>query len=473
MLALPGHTLPVESWRLGDAVVCSVLVGKSPLTVRGVFLRNVGGLVTAALPAEVFGEEASNQISLVNKDGGGVAAVIVTLPASAVSKSSSLGVRVQETKAPFGPFGSEVLEGLGLDEAFSCESGVEATLRIENEKLRAQLVEGKSGRKTSKSDKGSSRRVGASGSRDNPLGGLLAGLKEHWPTAEDFEDSDVASSEETEEEEGVPAYSAPGGVKPGVSPFTRASPGDAPREQKPSTRPSQSSPPPAPPPGGSMDMNQLLTALLVRELGHGRKKKREDSSSDSDRQGASGLRALNDKHKIDRRIVKRPRKLFLSFESDIREELGIVPGQAWTVVDWWRRVPWRRQKGISRCALILTRIYEYLRRGEYDSATAQTAQALKAMKQVALDDGSWDTAWLLTGLRDLLRGETFAGDFAEMSAISAYRRSLKELEQKPRREAASPTLSGGEEGGQVESNRARKARLKKEKRDGAAAPKTE
>ena len=78
-----------------------------------------------------------------------------------------------------------------------------------------------------------------------------------------------------------------------------------------------------------MNVNQLLTAVLIKKLRQGRKRKREDSSSESDRHEGGGLRALNDEHRIDRRIVKRPRKLPLPVERDIREKLGGVPGQAW------------------------------------------------------------------------------------------------------------------------------------------------
>ena len=70
-----------------------------------------------------------------------------------------------------------------------------------------------------------------------------------------------------------------------------------------------------------------------------RKKKRRDQDS-SDRSAseaeAKGVRAVNDKQKLDRRLQKKPRKLYLGFERDVMERLGDFHGMNWTMVDWWK-----------------------------------------------------------------------------------------------------------------------------------------
>ena len=146
------------------------------------------------------------------------------------------------------------------------------------------------------------------------------------------------------------------------------------------------------------------------------------------------------------------------------EELGVLPGMNWTMVDWWRKVRWGKQRGISKCALILVRIYEQLRPGKTDEATAQTVQGMKALKQVSLDEGDWTKGWELTGLRDLTRPERFAGDFQEMTGISAYLKSLRELEGACR-VGDQPHLSDEEP---RETNKQRKIRLDREKKEAAA-----
>ena len=158
------------------------------------------------------------------------------------------------------------------------------------------------------------------------------------------------------------------------------------------------------------------------------------------------MRALNDKRKLDRRIYKRPRKIVAEFEKSVVRELGIVPGQPWTLLDWWRKIEFGKLKGISRCTLILLTILEQLRRGDHEIAAAQTVQGLKAMRQVALDGGHWDIAWELTGIQDHLRSEEFAGSFEDLTAISAYRKYRRELKAGSRLPPPDPVVSGDDAG---------------------------
>ena len=87
-------------------------------------------------------------------------------------------------------------------------------------------------------------------------------------------------------------------------------------------------------------------------------------------------------------------------------------------------------KGISRTYLMDVAVYEHLRRGDSDAALCQLVQNMRAKKQTALDNGSWDTSWLLTGLPDRLGPLQFAGTPAEMAAVAAYKKAQKELRSK-------------------------------------------
>ena len=49
-----------------------------------------------------------------------------------------------------------------------------------------------------------------------------------------------------------------------------------------------------------------------------------------------------------------------------------------------------------RFVQLLSQVYARLVRGQVDHARALTAMSLAALEQMAVDDGKWDVAWLLT-----------------------------------------------------------------------------
>jgi hypothetical protein len=61
--------------------------------------------------------------------------------------------------------------------------------------------------------------------------------------------------------------------------------------------------------------------------------------------------------------------------------------------------------------------------------TARLVQNMKAKVQATLQLGSWDAAWLLTGLADPLSRKKFAGTAQEMSVVSNYMSALAKLEK--------------------------------------------
>jgi hypothetical protein len=75
-------------------------------------------------------------------------------------------------------------------------------------------------------------------------------------------------------------------------------------------------------------------------------------------------------------------------------------------------------------------VYEMMRKGAYQEATAQIAQNIKAKHQSVLQQGDWSAAWLLTGLADPLQRRKFAGSNEEMSIVSGYIEALARVEKK-------------------------------------------
>ena len=117
----------------------------------------------------------------------------------------------------------------------------------------------------------------------------------------------------------------------------------------------------------------------------------------------------------------------VDFENGVKAELGVVAGQPWTLQDDWSRTHWGKFKGISRTYLQDVAVYELLRSGDAPGALNQLIQNMKAKKQAVIDDGNWESAWLLTGLPDRLDHKRFAGTPEEMTAIAAYRKARLEL----------------------------------------------
>ena len=139
---------------------------------------------------------------------------------------------------------------------------------------------------------------------------------------------------------------------------------------------------------------------------------------------------MNTLHKLRNRIERKPKHIIEEFERDIIKELGIVPGQAWTVRDYVKRQQWGRSKGLYRAAMMDAAVYEWRRNGKPEVAATQTVQNLKSKLQAALQNGEWETAWLLTGLPDPLSKKEWSGAREEMSIISGYVEALSKLKKK-------------------------------------------
>lgn len=197
--------------------------------------------------------------------------------------------------------------------------------------------------------------------------------------------------------------------------------------------------------GGGQPMD-LTTVLLLKMLqdkeGQGRRSRKKSGrrspsssggsgsdSEDRDAGGGRGLKAIRSLHKMHDRVLYYPKKIVKDFEKEVIEELGVCPGQSWTMLDWVKRQNFGKFKGLFRCCAMDVAVYEMLRNKEYESATAQIVQNLKAKHQAVLQQGEWTTAWLLTGLHDPVSKREFAGTKSEMAAVSGYVSALAKLKK--------------------------------------------
>lgn len=152
----------------------------------------------------------------------------------------------------------------------------------------------------------------------------------------------------------------------------------------------------------------------------------EDSSDDNSKKD-SGMKAVATLHKLQRRVHQHPRKVIASFEREIVEEMGVIPGQSWTVRDYLKKQHWGKFKGIYRCAVMDAVAYELLRSGHVEAGTAQLVQNMKAKMQSVIQNGDWTSAWLLTGIPDPLSKKEFGGTKEELAVISGYVNALQKI----------------------------------------------
>ena len=169
-----------------------------------------------------------------------------------------------------------------------------------------------------------------------------------------------------------------------------------------------------------------------------------ESSASDDSDHKSGMRAVTSLHKLQKKITRHPKSIVKDFERQVVEELGVVEGQCWTLMDYVKRQQWGKFRGIYRCACMDVRAYELLRGGQTEAAQAQLIQNLKAKIQSVIQGGSWETAWLLTGIADPLSRREFGGSKEEMSVVSEYVNQLAKLKKRVK-EASHQDKGGADE----------------------------
>ena len=157
------------------------------------------------------------------------------------------------------------------------------------------------------------------------------------------------------------------------------------------------------PAGGSgVDVNQLVQLKMLEVLSGLKSKPHGGTDSGSGSEDGGQITSEEDElmknsakafRNIDRmrsRIKRKPKKLVRAWLCRVRQDLGVVPGQAWTLADWVKGRAWGKHRGVMRSAVILAAVLEKLLAGENDQAQALLVQGLKATHQCALHSGAWD-----------------------------------------------------------------------------------
>jgi len=194
--------------------------------------------------------------------------------------------------------------------------------------------------------------------------------------------------------------------------------------------------------GGGDNLNLLIQLEMLKQLRKNKRPGDEDSDDDQLWSGTGGSgggkgagvgKTLSRYHALRRRVRKDPETVIRRYVEKMRLQVGAEPGQPWTLMDVNRRLAWGRFKSLQRCHYILAQCFQRLDEGSYLEAQALLVQGLKATHQAAIDNGSWDNAWLLTTLPDPLRRERFGGEEEELEIIAQYQRAVKDLEDRVRK----------------------------------------
>ena len=86
--------------------------------------------------------------------------------------------------------------------------------------------------------------------------------------------------------------------------------------------------------------------------------------------------------------------------------------------------------GLWRVHFALSKMLALAEMKQGDQLACVIAQCLKAVHQVALDDGSWSNAVLLLPWQDPLARDLWAGEDGEMATAARYSRAIRDLQLK-------------------------------------------
>ena len=229
------------------------------------------------------------------------------------------------------------------------------------------------------------------------------------------------------------------------------------------------------------DLQGLLNLEMLRELKRLRRRRSDGSEgSGSEDDANEGLKGFNGVESLRKKFDRHPRKLAAEYEAHCKRILKVTDvRQVWCYRDVSDRIRKRfgRMQGLWRCHAGLQEIVQLLADKKPDHAHAFATAFAKAIHQVALDGGSWDSAALMIPLPDALQEPVFGGSERELAAVHSYRKAMKDLRAKHTRteetsDSEDETEAGG--GGASSAKAARKkaaAAAKKKKAAEAAAKK--
>ena len=145
-----------------------------------------------------------------------------------------------------------------------------------------------------------------------------------------------------------------------------------------------------------------------------------------------GTRAFADLEQIAYEVKFRGAALCKEFEHEERELVGARPGMPWTLQDGRKARRWGKHQGLERAGAMSLEVYMTLASVRNPSpaivqAKAQLIQNYRSLHQASMDGGSWEQAWLLTGLPEPLMRKRWAAPNRQVSIVAGYLKARNEL----------------------------------------------
>ena len=203
--------------------------------------------------------------------------------------------------------------------------------------------------------------------------------------------------------------------------------------------------------GAKVDVNTLLTLELVKTLKGKHDKKTKKRSRDTSSSGSSETRqsrssssrgsvprarghakAVADYDKAWRRMKRRPMKVVSKYVKELEREIGAEDGLPYKLCDYGRRIAWNKQRSLQRAHYMISSILELLLKKKVEQAALLAVLCLRSLHQAALDHGDWTVAWMITHLPDVFGKKTFGGDAEDLQHVTAYLKSMQELDKNAR-----------------------------------------
>ena len=95
-----------------------------------------------------------------------------------------------------------------------------------------------------------------------------------------------------------------------------------------------------------------------------------------------------------------------------------------------KKINWGKNKSLYRIHFALSEILQMQARGKPERASLMIVQLLRAVHQVALDQGSWQAASLLLSHTDPMERQRFGGEPEQLERIASYLKAVSELEKR-------------------------------------------
>ena len=200
-----------------------------------------------------------------------------------------------------------------------------------------------------------------------------------------------------------------------------------------------------------LDINALLQMEILKELrGKQRRSKssrssRSDKSQSSDSNSSSSSsqtreklkgagKALKAFRRGKKEMRKHPLKHVKRYIKEVEENLGANRNTPYQLSDYSRRISWGKMKTLQRVHFAASEILQTVLKGRSELAALQLTQLLRATHQCCLDQGSWQTAWLLMDMVDPLERQKFGGEIQEIEVVASYVRAMQDLERRNKKQ---------------------------------------